>query len=265
MIGGPGSFFLEAGRDAGPFLNSAVTNGFETQGTTVVGTGEEVWGGGILSVGNDWNPWLAAKGSDLYVEFGVGNGQDFDALRDYYLDPANLPNLDGDLFVQIKDGAGNSMPDRNQPIYAPVLIDWLQKNQSQVLESLYGTTAVTFQQAYDAFKTLPDLVQRVFMLGSVYFNELIQTSIPSGPSFKQYSRGYQAVNLLFPAALGYTANDLERRLERRQPDGRNRRSRPAPCHDPDFAWRQHLHPWARRARACRFDRTNLRAGRAAHL
>jgi hypothetical protein len=46
------------------------------------------------------------------------------------------------------------------------------------------------------------------MLGDVYFNELIQTSIPSGPSFKQYSRGYQAVNLLFPAAFGYTANDL---------------------------------------------------------
>ncbi len=46
------------------------------------------------------------------------------------------------------------------------------------------------------------------MLGSLYFNELIQTSIPSGPSFEQYSRGYQAVNLLFPAAFGYTANDL---------------------------------------------------------
>jgi len=208
VIGGPGSFFLEAGRDAGPFLNSAVTNGFETQGTTIGSTGEEVWAGGILSVGNDWNPWLSAKGADLYVEFGVGKGQDFDALRDYYLNPANLSNLDGDLFVQVKDSAGNSVPDRNQPIYAPILIDWLQKNQAQVLQNLYGTTQITFQQAFDAFTTLPELVQRVFMLGSVYFNELIQTSIPSGPSFKQYSRGYQAVNLLFPAAFGYTANDL---------------------------------------------------------
>jgi filamentous hemagglutinin family protein len=208
VIGGPGSFFLEAGRDAGPFLNSAVTNGYENQGTSIVSTGEEIWGGGVLSVGNEWNPWLAAKGSDVYVEFGVGKGQDFDALRDYYLDPANLPNLNGDLFVQVKDSAGNSTPDRSQPIYAPILINWLQKNQAQVLESLYGTTAITFQQAYDAFKTLPELVQRVFMLGDVYFNELTQTSIPSGPSFKQYARGYQAVNLLFPSALGYTANDL---------------------------------------------------------
>jgi len=208
VIGGPGSFFLEAGRDAGPFLNSAVTDGFENTINGDVATGPLVYGGGVLSVGNEWNPWLPAKGSDLYVEFGVGKGQDFDALRNYYLDPANLTNLDGDLFVQVKDSAGNSIPDRNRPIYAPVLIDWLQKNQSQVLQTLYGTTQITFQQAFDAFKTLPELVQRVFMLGSVYFNELIQTSIPSGPSFKQYSRGYQAVNLLFPAAFGYTANDL---------------------------------------------------------
>jgi hypothetical protein len=209
VIGGPGSFFLEAGRDAGPFLNSAVTDGFQLN--QVGGqdqTGQEVWGGGILSVGNEWNPWLPAKGSDLYVGFGVGKGQDFDALRDYYLDPANLPNLNGDLFVQVKDSGGNSVPDRSQPIYAPILINWLQKNESQLLQSLYGTTTITFQQGYDAFKTLPDLVQRVFMLGNVYFNELIQTSIPSGPSFKQYARGYQAINLLFPAALGYTANDL---------------------------------------------------------
>jgi hypothetical protein len=46
------------------------------------------------------------------------------------------------------------------------------------------------------------------MLGSVYFNELIQTSIPDGPSFKQYSRGYLAVNTLFPSSYGYTQNDL---------------------------------------------------------
>jgi hypothetical protein len=208
VIGGPGSFFLEAGRDAGPFLNSAVTDGFQRVGDSLAPLGEEVWGGGIMSVGNEWNPWLGSKGADLYVEFGVGPGQDFDALRDYYLDPANLPNLNGDLFVQVKNGAGNLVPDRNQPIYAPILINWLQQNQAPLLQTLYGTTTITFEQAYDAFKTLPELVQRVFLLGNVYFNELIQTSIPTGPSYKQYSRGYEAVNLLFPSSLGYTANDL---------------------------------------------------------
>ncbi|HWA03364.1 MAG TPA: filamentous hemagglutinin family protein [Rhizomicrobium sp.] len=209
-IGGPGSFFLEAGRDLGPFLNSAVIDGFipDIASHRDVPTGELVFAGGVQSVGNDWNPWLGSKGSDLYVEFGVGKGQDFDALRNYYLDPANLDNLDGDLFQQVKDANGNLVPDRSKPIYAPILIGWMQQHAAGVLESLYDTTNVTFQQAYDAFVTLPELVQRVFMLGSVYFNELIQTSLPDGPSFKQYARGYQAINLLFPAALGYTQNDL---------------------------------------------------------
>jgi hypothetical protein len=209
FIGGPGAFFLEAGRDAGPFLNSAVTDGFASSvGNGDQPTGPLTFSGGIQSVGNDWNPWLAAKGADLYVEFGVAPGQNFDGLRDYYLDPANLGNLDGDLFAQVKDANGNLVPDRGKPIYAPILIKYLQDEQASLLQTLYGTADIDFQQAYDAFKTLPELTQRVFLLGSVYFNELIATSLPDGPSFKQYSRGYQAVNLLFPADLGYTANDL---------------------------------------------------------
>ena len=208
IIGGPGSFFLEAGRDAGPFLNSAVTDGFVRSFGNIDQGVEEVYAGGIVSVGNDWNPWLASTGASLFVEFGVGKGQDFDALRDYYLDPANLPNLSGYLFVQVHDANGNLVPDRSRPIYAPILIDWMKAHEASVLKALYGTTNVDFQQAYDAFKTLPDLTQRVFMVGDVYFNELTQTSIPTGPSFKQYARGYQAINLLFPASLGYTQNDL---------------------------------------------------------
>lgn len=208
VIGGPGSFFLEAGRDAGPFLNSAVTDGFQSANGPFSSTGSLVFAGGILSVGNEWNPWLEAKGADLFVEFGVGKGQNFDGLRDYYLDPANLGNLDGDLFVQVKDADGNLVADRNQPIYAPVLIKWMQGHEAAVLQALYGTEDVDFEQAYDAFKTLSELTQRVFLLGNVYFNELIQTSIPDGPSFKQYSRGYNAVNLLFPSDDGYTKNDL---------------------------------------------------------
>ncbi|HWA92167.1 MAG TPA: filamentous hemagglutinin family protein [Rhizomicrobium sp.] len=208
VIGGPGAFFLEAGRDAGPFLNSAVTDGLASSVGGDTKTGPLVYAGGIQSVGNDWNPWLGAKGADLYVEFGVGPGQNFDGLRDYYLDPANLGNLDGDLFEQVEDSNGNLVPDRDKPVYAPILIKWLQGHQAALLQQLYGTTDIDFQQAFDAFKTLPELVQRVFLLGSVYFNELIQTSIPDGPSFKQYARGYQAVNLLFPSDYGYTANDL---------------------------------------------------------
>jgi hypothetical protein len=193
----------------GPFLNSAVTNGFESLQQGQIGAaGEATFAGGILSVGNDWNPWLPADGASLFVEFGVGKGQNFDGFRDYYLDPENLPNLDGDLFVQVKDANGRLVPDRNQPIYGPILTGWMQQHAAAALKNAYGTTDVSFQQAYDVFKTLPELEQRVFMLGNVYFNELIQTSIPDGPSFKLYSRGYLAVNTLFPSSYGYTQNDL---------------------------------------------------------
>ncbi len=208
VIGGPGSFFLEAGRDAGPFLNSATTDGLENVSGIQVPTGPISFGGGVLSVGNDWNPWLTPVGANLYVEFGVGPGADYNALRDYYLNPANLANLPNYLFEQTTNGSGNQAPNRSDSIYAPVLIKWMQQNAATVLKSNFGTTKVTYQQAYQAFTTLPELQQRVFLLDEIYFNELIQTSIPTGPSYQVYSRGYIAVNLLYPASLGYTQNNL---------------------------------------------------------
>ncbi len=62
---------------------------------------------------------------------------------------------------------------------------------------------------FDTFEALlPALNQREFLLKDVYFNELIQTSIPTSASYLQYSRGYEAVNALFPGSLGYTQNDI---------------------------------------------------------
>ncbi len=187
VLGGPGSLILEAGRDLGPFLNSATVT--IAGGTTVAPTStSETFGGGILSVGNEWNPWLPAQGADVAVLFGVAKGADFDALRDAYLAPGN---------------AGNALGG-----YGPILIAWMQQNAANVLTTDYGTTNVTDQQAYDAFKTLPELRQEVFLLDKVYFNELAATADPTSASYLQYARGYQAVNTLFPASLGYTANDL---------------------------------------------------------
>jgi len=204
IIGGPGSFFLEAGRDMGPFLNSAVTDGFTTPlNGSVNPTGSLTWGGGVLSVGDEWNPWLAPVGASVYVEFGVGKGEDFNALREAYLNPANVGSTPG-VSTEVID------PDTNTtyPNYGPVLISWMQKNFAAQLVSAYGTTNVTFDQAYQAFKALPELQQKIFLLDKVYFSELIQTSLPQSPSFKNYQRGYQAVNDLFPASYGYTKNNL---------------------------------------------------------
>jgi hypothetical protein len=193
VIGGPGSFMLEAGRDIGPFLNSATVTYFLGDGATVpVSTTTATFGGGILSVGNEWNPWLPAKSAAVSVMFGVANGANYDDFRDQYLDPANLANMPSYLLM--------SSPGGTESIYAPQLVQWMNDT--------YGTTFADYGEAYAAFEALPELSQRIF-LNTVYFNELRQTADKNGPSYLQYSRGYEAVNALFPASLGYTANSLD--------------------------------------------------------
>src|SRR5262249_50583569 len=83
-----------------------------------------------------------------------------------------------------------------------------KQHASAALMTAYGTTDVSYSRAYAVFKTLSDLGQREF-LNQVYFNELNETADKNGPTFHQYSRGYEAVNALFPASLGYTANSLD--------------------------------------------------------
>nr|MBA3811016.1 filamentous hemagglutinin family protein [Caulobacteraceae bacterium] len=274
LVGGPGAVFVEAGRDAGPFLNSAVTDGFVFDPNNVNPprlTGALTYGGGILAVGNLNNPWLPEKSADIYTEFGVAKGQNFAGLESYYLSPANFANLPDYLFAQATDANGVTVVDRNREIYAAGLVDWfrsiasgivakydativpgappppksplvqfaeallngqavtldqalaflpqvadqrlplipwLQLTDAAALTSAYGTLDVTYDQAFAALQALPALTQREYLLKNVYFNELVQTSIPTSPSYLKYARGYQAVNTLFPATLGYTQNDL---------------------------------------------------------
>ncbi len=198
VIGGPGAFYLEAGRDAGPFLTSVTAN---------AGNGNNTLGGGVLSVDNEWNPYLAPVGANVTVQFGVGHGVNYVGFRDIYLDPANVVNLPDDQFAQTVDKYGRSNAIRSEPIYAPVLLGYVQTHAAAELLAAYGTTEVTVAQAYSVFKALSPLRQRE-LVQQVYYNELTQTSIPTSVSYLKYARGYRAVNLLFPPALGYTANDL---------------------------------------------------------
>ena len=186
-LGGPGEFMLEAGRNMGPFLNSAdVTQGEET--STGVENPNLSFGGGVITIGNGDNPFLAPTGASIDVLFGVANGADFDALRDDYVAPGTAANALGG--------------------YSATLITWMQQNQAQTLLADFGTTDVSADQAYSAFLGLPELNQEIFLLADVYFNELAAPADPTGPSFQQFTRGYEAVNTLFPASLGYTANNL---------------------------------------------------------
>jgi hypothetical protein len=198
VLGGPGSLMIEAGRNLGPFLTSVTLAG--KNGT------QQSYGGGILAVGNAWNPFLPQQSASIEVAFGIAKGANFDALADYYLNPANVANLPDYLFQGSNDENDHFVADRSKPIYAAKLIAYMQAHEAQALEAAYGKTDVTYQQAYDLFVAQPELAQRAFLL-QVYFNELAQTSTP-GPTLNAYQRGYKAVNLLFPASLGYTENAL---------------------------------------------------------
>jgi filamentous hemagglutinin family protein len=258
ILGGPGAFFIEAGRDAGPFLNSAVSGGL-------------TYGGGVIAVGNQWNPWLPQQSADIYVEFGVANGENFAGLISTYLTPANFSSLPGYEFLQATNVLGVPTPIPTEEVYSLSLIDWMrsiaagvidrydiaqqvtaapanapkliqfmhtlqngttptftealsylpqladqalplipwmQLHQPAALTKAFGTVDVTYAQALATFQSLPTLIQRQFLIKDVYFNELIQTSIPSSPSYHKYSRGYRAVDTLFPSSDGYTKNDL---------------------------------------------------------
>ena len=204
-LGGPGALVVEAGRNLGPFVTSAIG-------------GSRTEAGGIRTIGNEANPWLPARGADLSVLFGVGRGAKFDALQSTYLDPAHLAQLDGDLFEQTEDDFGNKSPDRTRYSYAPVLAEWLRVNQPELFASVFGASPPTgdalkelayarYGDLYRAFAGVRDpLARNRFLIDKLYFRELAAPSDPSSESFNQYIRGYRAVQTLFPASLGYTDN-----------------------------------------------------------
>jgi hypothetical protein len=203
-LGGPGSLFVEAGRNLGPFVTSAAGS-LRSEA------------GGIRTVGNELNPWLGSQGANIYVLFGVGNGADYAALQSTYLDPANLANLDGDLFEQNKDLSGNKRPDRSRYFYAPVLAAWLRDNAPAQFAAIFGSTPPTgddlknasyarYNDLYGAFAGLDQLTRDRFLIDQLYFGELAAPSDPKGNSFNKFVRGYRAVQTLFPPSLGYTDN-----------------------------------------------------------
>jgi filamentous hemagglutinin family protein len=185
VLGGPGQFFLEAGRNLGPFLNSAVANSEIQGGGPLPGNGpRQTYGGGVMTVGNQWNPWLDPVSAELNVSFGVGKGANYIGLRDAYVAPGTAANALGG--------------------YSDKLAVWMKQNDPK-----FDQTGKTAAQIYDEFLQLPELKQRVFLIDEVYFNELRATADQTSPSYKKYSRGYTAVNTLFPASLGYTLNGQE--------------------------------------------------------
>ncbi len=195
LLGGPGNFDIEAGRDIGPLTSQAILgNGtafpFSTNGGIARATG-------IQSIGNAVNPYLPHQSASIEVLFGIGPGLDQAAFTSRYIDPANAGSVAG------------------VPSFVPDLVSFMEQYlQGQVVDTGLpsgNTATLSPQQAWTMYQTLPQAQQRLFE-EQVFFKILALTGTdyndPASPYFHQYGRGYQAINTLFPASLGYTANNL---------------------------------------------------------
>jgi filamentous hemagglutinin family protein len=186
QLAGPGTFDIEAGGNIGPLTNQTQRPGSAT---------------GIDAIGNADNPFLPHESANVQVLFGVGPGIDTQAFISTYIDPASVvagvPSVTPALISFMEQY------DAGQGIDTGLIADKV------AAQAKVGT--LTADQAWSQFQTLPSYVQQTFaqqVLFSVLTDVGNDFNSPSSPFFQQYARGYQAINTLFPASLGYTANDL---------------------------------------------------------
>ncbi|GAB2781659.1 hypothetical protein GCM10027021_00110 [Dyella kyungheensis] len=186
LLGGPGSFLVEAGRNIGPLTSQAEIGGNASVKDTANGAYT-----GIDSIGNTVNPYLPHASADIDVLFGVGPGVAVSDFVAHYVDAST-------------DGM-NLMPE---------LVDFMERRiAGQVIDTGFAQDKVTVnltpEQARELFAQQPDYVQRQFV-SQALFTILAQVGADyndaASPYFGQYSRGYDALGTLFPASYGYTAN-----------------------------------------------------------
>ncbi|CAB3748140.1 filamentous haemagglutinin family protein [Paraburkholderia solisilvae] len=197
VLGGPGTFDVEAGRNIGPLTNeqqlvAAHVLGFPGVPTVL----------GIEAVGNADNPNLPHESANIQVLFGISPGVDYSDFISAYIDPSNsvqgVPSSTDALITFMEQYDAGQGVDTG-----------LANDKSTALKNVGTLTAA---QAWSQFQALPSYVQQIFAQ-QVLFNVLTDVgndfNNPTSPFFQQYERGYQAINALFPASLGYTANNLD--------------------------------------------------------
>jgi hypothetical protein len=134
------------------------------------------------------NPYLPTGGASPSVLFGVGPGMDQAAFVNQYVNPAN---------------AAAVMPSSQATLIAFV-------DQYEIASGNAAGAPQTADQAWAIFQTLPAAQQQ--RLVQQVFTAILDTTgkdynDPNSAFFHQYDRGYQAINTLFPASFGYTANN----------------------------------------------------------
>ncbi|MEW6435625.1 MAG: filamentous hemagglutinin family protein [Pseudomonadota bacterium] len=188
VVGGPGAFLVQAGRNIGPLTNQQEI--YDREGTSYNDPTT-----GIDAVGNADDPFLPHESANVQVLFGVGPGIDASAFIDAYIGPdASVPGIDT----------------------SAALVTFMEQyDEGQGLDTGLVTNnqvTLTFAQAWSQFQALPLRVQQLFAEDTLF--EVLQAvgndyNNSASPYYHQYSRGYQAINTLFPAAYGYTANSLD--------------------------------------------------------
>ncbi len=195
-LAGPGFFDVEAGRNLGPFVTAAadiaaaipgrpasdpIGTGIVTFGNTVVVGNRRIFSSADPNAADPFatsaNNKLARRGADIVALFGVGNGVDYQAVIQDYVNPAT------------------STSPRN---YLPALVDYLET---------LGYPALSQADAWTAFTKLSAGLQHIFA-DKVFVSELAIPGDVNGCCYKQYSVAYSVINTLFPAALGYTDNNV---------------------------------------------------------
>ncbi|WP_233834827.1 filamentous haemagglutinin family protein [Paraburkholderia sp. ZP32-5] len=195
-LGGPGTFDVEAGRNIGP-----LTSQQQLFDAHVTGTSTNVLTG-IDAVGNSNNPNLPHESANINVLFGVGPGIDLATFESDYIAPGSavtgVPSTTPALIAFMEQYDAGLGVDTG-----------LQSDQTAARNKVGTLTAA---QAWTQFQALPSYVRQLFA-EQVLFNVLTQVgedyNNAASPYFQQYARGYQAINTLFPASFGYTANNLD--------------------------------------------------------
>ncbi|WP_346778763.1 filamentous haemagglutinin family protein [Burkholderia sp. Ac-20353] len=187
VIGGPGWFDVQAGRNIGPLTTASVAAGAALTG--------------IDAVGNANNPYLPHESANVNVLFGVGPGVDLSGFVSTYIAPgssvAGVPSATPALIAFMKDYDAGQIVDTG-------LAQDKQDAQTKV-------DKMTADDAWKQFQALPSYVQQ-FFAEKVLFNVLTQVgedyNNSASPYYQKYARGYEALTTMFPASLGYTANNL---------------------------------------------------------
>jgi filamentous hemagglutinin family protein len=197
-LAGPGNLLVQAGRNI-TFQTQRVAAGASPIETGIRTIGNSIDGSAYPSsvvapttvlintpnyLPDFGNPYLPAGGAAATVLFGVGPGMDIPAFVAQYIDPATASAFALNTITwQMLDSLG-------RPIPGPTL---------------------TPQQFWPIFEAMSSAQQRL-AVEKALFSVLDATgnnhNDPNSPNFGRYATGYQAINTLFPASFGYTANDL---------------------------------------------------------